>query len=198
MSADKIHGILDVAQSGYDVVLVKGGKRNELHLWVDTRNKHGMFTYVSDTGQGYWLTEQSTRALYDLIWGLKYNPEQAEANGDVVNLHGKLLNPDVWARFISNVKAGSEDEVQVVQYTIEGSPIFNNMSFDGETIRNIYDNTHDAYGTPMKRYAFCNSLEEMKSDRGRYISSPHVEKERLRKAGSACSSLNGYAFVNVS
>jgi len=166
LSADKMEGKLDIVRSDYDLVLVEGGKRKELHLWVDTHSKHGMFTYVSNTGQGYRLTEQSTRALYDMIWGLKYSPEQAEANGDVVNLHGKLLNPDVWAKFVSNAQAGSKDEVQVVQYTIEDDPIFNNMSFDGETIRNIYDNTHDVYGRPIKRYSFCNSLEEKKSDRG--------------------------------
>jgi len=63
MSADKMEGKLDIVQSDYDVLFVKGSKRKELHLWVDTRSKHGMFTYVSDTGQGYRLTEQSTRAL---------------------------------------------------------------------------------------------------------------------------------------
>ncbi|MFD0716161.1 DUF4362 domain-containing protein [Paenibacillus sp. GCM10027626] len=165
-SADKMQGMLDVPQSDYDVVLVQGGKRKEFHLWVDASTKYGMITYVSETGQGYRLTEKSTRALYDLIWGLKYDSKQAETNGDIVNIHGKLINQDVWEQFAANVKSGAKSEVQVVQYTIEGDPIFNNLSFDGETIRNIYENTHDAYGTPMKRYAFCKAIEEKKSDQG--------------------------------
>jgi hypothetical protein len=167
ISADKMLGILNVDEPDYDVVLMAGGKRKELHLWIDTNSKYGMFTYVSDTGQGYRLTEQSTRALHNLIWGLEYSPEQAEANGDVLVYNEELVNSDIWAKYVSKVKEGSQAEVQVVHYTIEGSPIFNNLSFDGETIRNKYDNRRDAYGTPMKRYAFCSSLEEKKSERGK-------------------------------
>jgi len=165
-SADKIQGILDLDQPDYDVVIEHGGKKWEIHLWLDAQAMHGMYTYVSNTDTGYQLTAESTRELNNLIWGLKYEPKQAIANGDIVNVHGKLSNLDVWEKFVSNVVAGVRDEVQIVKYTIEGEPIFDNLSFDGETIRHIYDNTHDSYGKPTKLYEFCKAIEEKKMDSG--------------------------------
>ncbi|WP_167569079.1 DUF4362 domain-containing protein [Brevibacillus migulae] len=165
-SANKIQGILDVDQPDYDVVIEHDGKQWEIHLWLDAQGKHGMYTYVSNTDTGYQITAESTRELHNLIWGLKYDPKQAMANGDIVNVHGELSNLDVWEKFVANVKARVRDEVQIVKYTIEGEPIFDNLSFDGETIKHIYDNTHDVYGKPTKLYEFCKSIGEKKTDSG--------------------------------
>lgn len=158
-SAQQMPGILDVVQPDYDVVIERDGKRREIHLWLDAKSEHGMYTDVADTGTGYKLTSESTRELYALIWGIRYEPKQAEANGDVVKLGDELSNREIWDRFVKNVKAGVRDEVQVVQYTIEGGPIFDNLFFDGSTIMHKYDNTHDAFGTPIKRFNFCKSVE---------------------------------------
>jgi len=165
-SATKIEGILDVAQPDYDVVITEDGKRTEIHLWLRPDSKQGMYTYVSDTGTGYTLTETSTRRLCDLIWGLKYGADQAAANGDLVNAHGIVSNRDKWETFKSNVEAGIPAELQVVQYTIEGDPIFDNLSFDGKTIMHKHDTTHDAYGTPRTSFDFCRSIKENKKDNG--------------------------------
>ncbi|WP_019424379.1 DUF4362 domain-containing protein [Paenibacillus sp. OSY-SE] len=147
-------------------MIKQGRKRWEIHLWIDARYVYGMYTYVSDTGTGYKLTTESTRDLYNLIWGIRYDFKQVATNGDFVNAHSKLSNLDIWEKFVTNVKVGVKDEIQVVQYTIEGGPIFDNLSFDGETIRHMYDNTHDQYGTPTKRLEFCKSIDEIKTDRG--------------------------------
>ncbi|QHT62584.1 DUF4362 domain-containing protein [Paenibacillus lycopersici] len=165
-SAEQIQGVLDVAQPDYDVVLQHDGKRQDIHLWLDTRSEHGMFTYVSDTGTGYRLTTGSTRELMELIWGIRYDSKQAAANGDIVNLIGRIENPATWERFMQNVKSGGSDAVQVVHYTIEGDPIFDDLSFDGRTIAHRFDNTHDAYGSPAKRLEYCQSIEEMKTEKG--------------------------------
>ncbi|ASS68405.1 MULTISPECIES: DUF4362 domain-containing protein [unclassified Paenibacillus] len=165
-SATKIEGILDVAQPDYDVVVTEDGKRKEIHLWLDARSKRGMYAYVSDTGTGYTLTEASTRQVYDLIWGLKYGPDQAEANGDLVNAFGLARNRDQWETFIANVEAGVQDELQIVRYTFEGDPVFDNLSFDGTTIMHRYDSTHDAFGSPGKTVDFCRSIEGKKKDDG--------------------------------
>jgi hypothetical protein len=166
-SAEKMQGVLDVIQPDYDVVIEQDGKRAEIHLWLDAGSEHGMYTYVTDTSTGYRLTAEATRELYDLIWGIRYEPMQAATNGDFVNAHGKVSNLDVWEKFVRNVKAGVRDEVQVVQYTDEGAPIFDNLSFDGEMIMHKYDNTHDAFGMPVKRIEYCKSIEERNSARGK-------------------------------
>ncbi len=165
-SATKIKGILDVAQPDYDIVVREDGKRKEIHLWLDARSKRGMYAYVSDTGTGYTLTEASTRQLYDLIWGLKYGSDQAADNGDFVNGRGLTRNREQWDTFIANVEAGVQDELQIVRYTIEGDPVFDNLSFDGKTIMHRYDNTHDAFGSPGKTIDFCRTIEGKKKGDG--------------------------------
>jgi len=165
-SAEKMQGRLDVSQPDYDIVIKQGRKQLEIHLWIDARYAHGMYTYVSDTGTGYKLTAESTSDLYNLIWGIRYDSKQAATNGDFVNARNKLSNLEIWEKFVTNVKVGVKDEIQVVKYTIEGGPIFDNLSFDGETIRHMYDNTHDQYGTSTKRLEFCKSIDEIKTDRG--------------------------------
>ncbi|MDQ6423230.1 DUF4362 domain-containing protein [Paenibacillus sp. LHD-117] len=166
-SADKMEGQLDVSFPDYDVVIDQGGKRKEIHLWLDAGSDHGMFTYVSDTGTGYTLTKEATKALYELIWEVQYDSEQAKANGDVVGEPtGEYANAEEWETFVSNVEGGKHDDVQVVQYTIEGGPIFYNLNFAGDTIRFRYDNTHDAFGVPDKRVDFCESIEKAGTERG--------------------------------
>jgi len=165
-SAEKIVGIMDVVQPDYDVVIEQDGNRWEIHLWLDDQADHGMITYVSNTDTGYQLTADSARELYKLIWGLKYDSKKAIANGDFVNVHGKVSNLAVWEKFVANVKTGIRDEVQVVKYTIEGAPIFDNLFFDGQTIMHKSDTTHDPLGTPTTEYEFCKSIEEKKTERG--------------------------------
>ncbi|MCC3375968.1 DUF4362 domain-containing protein [Cohnella sp. REN36] len=164
-TGERIQGVLDVVEPDYDAVVAAGG-RQEIHLWLDAKADIGMFTFVSDTGTGYRLTAEATRELRDRIWGLRYDPELAERNGDVVNLHGKVANADEWERFAEHVAAGVPDEVQVVSYTIEGGPIFDNLSYDGQAIRHRYDNTHDAYGTPVKQTTFCEKLSKTSEGEG--------------------------------
>lgn len=165
-SAEQIPGVLDVVQPDYDIIIEQGSKQVEIHLWLDARTEYGMYTYVSNTGIGYRLAPESMHGLYNLIWGIRYESKQAAANGDFVNLLGRTINLDKWKQFVRNMNAGIKDQIQVVRYTVEGGAIFDNLSFDGEMISRKYDNTHDSYGTPTKRYDFCKSIEEQKTERG--------------------------------
>ncbi len=126
----------------------------------------GLYTYVSDTGTGYSLTEETAGKLRKIIAALPYKSEHAEMNGDVVNMHGQITNLDKWVQFMENVKNGTPDEAHVTFYTIEGDPIFQDLLYDGQTIEYTYDNTKDAFGSPKKTTAFCKSIDRNRVKQG--------------------------------
>lgn len=90
-----------------------------------------------------------------------YSPDQAAANGDVVNVHGKLQNLDKWKLFLANIDVGVPDQVRITQYTIEGDSIFYELVYDGaEAITYTYDNSMDAYGSDAGRPStVCTGIE---------------------------------------
>ncbi|WP_271754386.1 DUF4362 domain-containing protein [Cohnella sp. JJ-181] len=90
-----------------------------------------------------------------------YDPEQAAANGDVVNVHGKLYNLDKWKLFLADLDKGVPSQVRITQYTIEGDPIFYELFYDGaEAITYTYDNARDAFGSDAGRPStVCRGIE---------------------------------------
>lgn len=166
-TGDKINGMLDVDFPDYDVVVDHGGVRQIIHLWLDQTNNSGMYTYTSDTGTGYTLTDKSAKELIELIWERPYTPDQAAANGDVVvTPMNEVRNTDRWHAFASHVRSGIQDELQVAYYTKEGSPIFRNIMYSGDSLRLRYDTTHDAFGKPLDVTDFCDGIKEEKTDEG--------------------------------
>lgn|GEM_PF-1177858 len=95
-----------------------------------------------------------------------YNPDKAAANGDVVNVHGKLQNLDEWKLFLANLDAGIPDQVRITQYTIEGDPIFYELVYDGaEVIKYTFDNSKDAFGSDQGRPSTSCRAIELKEDK---------------------------------
>lgn len=163
----KIEGILDIRRPDYDVSLASKDVVHSIHLWLDTDIDGGMYTLVSDTGTGYTLTTDAASSLKRLIMNIPYTPEQAEHNGDVVNLHGiTFYNLDKWDAFFTNVEGGASDRIQVTSYTTEGDPIFINMNYDGQSIEYSYDTAMDAFGSPTRTSAFCERIESKLVDKG--------------------------------
>lgn len=158
-SADRIDGQMDVRRPDFDVVIASAdGKAASYHLWLERNEGVGMVTTIADTGTGYRLSEEASGKLRGLVFGLRYSPEQAAENGDVVEGMDGIKNLDRWKKFVGNVEAGRPDSVHLTSYTVEGAPIFYDLRFDGETIAYTYDNTMDGFGTPAKQYAFCQGL----------------------------------------
>jgi len=80
-----------------------------------------------------------------------YGPEAAASKGDLVNVHGEILNPMAFDRFISNITAGAPAFLRLTQYTIEGDPIICDLEYTGEFYRLTTDNSRDAFGIPNIR-----------------------------------------------
>ncbi|WP_168120061.1 DUF4362 domain-containing protein [Paenibacillus sp. HB172176] len=163
-SAERIKGILNVMSPQYIFKLSVDGEVKAYNLWLGDggdSDKQGMIMDTADTHTGYTLTLEATRELYALIWNAEYNAETAAANGDVVNsIFDGYHNLHKWDAFVEHAKSGVKDEVQVVHYTVEGDPIFNNLSFDGEWIVHQHDTSHDAYGASrISRYQ-CKAIDQ--------------------------------------
>jgi hypothetical protein len=165
-TAKKIEGKMDIRRPDYDVTLLTKDATHSIHLWLDTDNDIGTYTQVSDTGTGYTLNEEASSNLKRLIMNVPYTSVQAEQNGDIVNMHGKLLNLDKWDTFLTNIQRGTIDQVQVTNYTTEGDPIFYNLNFIGESIEYTFDTTMDAFGTPQRVSIFCERIESQDTDEG--------------------------------
>ncbi|QOY34658.1 DUF4362 domain-containing protein [Anaerobacillus isosaccharinicus] len=75
-----------------------------------------------------------------------YDFEESIAQGDVVNVHGQVYNYFVLETFVENVEAKKRDKIRIVNYTIEGDPIFTHLYHDGNLIKIEIDNSKDKFG----------------------------------------------------
>jgi len=160
-SADKLEGILDIARPEYDLTFVGKDGETGFHLWLgQSPGSKGLYTYVEDSGTGYTISEENTDRLRQMIQSIRYDPERAISNGEVVNLHGKVSNLKEWTQFVKQVRKGKPSEAHLTTYTFEGEPIFQYLIYDGEVIQFTFDNTKDNFGTPIRSTAFCKNLDE--------------------------------------
>ncbi|WP_207383674.1 DUF4362 domain-containing protein [Paenibacillus solani] len=166
--AIKMPGIMDVREPDYDAVIHFNGKSTSIHLWLDPDSKRGMFTYITDTGTGYRLTEKSTAQIKERIGQLRYTFEQAVDNGDVVFGLGEIANREIWDEFVMEVKKKNSASVQLTSYTKEGDPIFNDLEYDhqGKVFKHRLDTTHDTMGMPTKSVEFCKELVAEETEQG--------------------------------
>lgn len=97
-----------------------------------------------------------------------YDSEEAIENGDVVNLYGKISNLDKFENFIKNVENGAKDEIRITMYTLEGDPIFDNLSYDGNKIQYTHDNLQDGYAGSGKgiKSTSCSNIESRNTEDG--------------------------------
>lgn len=85
-------------------------------------------------------------ALIVFISTRSYDFEQSIAQGDVVNMHGQVYNYSVLETFVGNVESKKRDKIRIVNYTIEGDPIFTDLNYDGNSIKVEIDNSKDKFG----------------------------------------------------
>ena len=92
--------------------------------------------------------------------------EDAAANGCFVMVHGVVKDDSkkAWDTFCANVKREKETAIIIVQYTIEGDPILNYVSFVNGSFFSVTDISRDSWGGPVPYYSgsykFLNVLEE--------------------------------------
>lgn len=84
----------------------------------------------------------------------KYTPEQAEKNGDIVNVRGKVANQEKLLKFIENYqnkKTIIGDMVRLTNYTTEGDAIITDLIIDSNGMKLIEDTTRDKFSNAQDR-----------------------------------------------
>jgi len=97
-----------------------------------------------------------------------YPIENAAANGGFVMVHGVVEenSKKAWDNFYANVNQGKEAAVIIVQYTIEGDPILNYVSYMNDSFYSVTDISRDAWGGPVPYYSGSYKFLKMFEEEG--------------------------------
>lgn len=79
---------------------------------------------------------------------------------DVIDLHGRVSNYMKLDDFIE----GRTDSQRVVRYTIEGDPIYYQVTQRNDRIELRYDTTKDKFGSPNVIVYMCDTLQKEETD----------------------------------
>lgn len=93
-----------------------------------------------------------------------YDSKKAIKRGDIVATPSKLTNFKRFEEFLLNISEKKEDRVRITSYTLEGDPIFKDLSFDGKEIHYKYDPTYDEYGENKVETDICVGILKRVND----------------------------------
>lgn len=68
-------------------------------------------------------------------------------SGEIIISYSGIENADRFHEFTKRIAKHEKDEIRIMQRTIEGDPIYQNVRFDGQDYQYTHDNREDAYGT---------------------------------------------------
>ncbi|KPU43555.1 regulatory protein BlaR1 [Oxobacter pfennigii] len=76
-----------------------------------------------------------------------YPPEQGEEDGMFVVVHGKVHGStlNVWEKFLASIKNKEFADITILQYTIEGDPIFTHVIYDVAGYQVLTDSSRDKF-----------------------------------------------------
>lgn len=83
-------------------------------------------------------------------------------SADVIDMHGQITNLEKLDAFF----AGETDNQRLVRYTIEGDPIFYDLSRKQDGVEVRYDTSQDKYGSPSVKTYGCEGMQKKESERG--------------------------------
>lgn len=117
--AEKINGILDVANADYDIHIVfKDNSTKDYHLWVSKDS--GMIMDIENTNIGYSLTKKSANMIHELVAGKEKTmptatPTVTSQSADIAPLTGQ----------------------EAIAKVIKDNPLYPDKAGSKETIENV-------------------------------------------------------------
>jgi Domain of unknown function (DUF4362) len=84
--------------------------------------------------------------------------------GDVIDMHGSVTHLEKMDEFIDSVTRNQHATLRLIRYTIEGDPIFHDLSYQNQTIEYRLDSTEDQFGKGEVATYFCDALERKETD----------------------------------
>ena len=97
-----------------------------------------------------------------------YPIKNAAANGGFVMVHGVVEGDSkkAWNNFYANVNQGNDAAIVIVQYTTEGDPILNYVSFMNDSFYFVMDISRDAWGGPVPYYSGSHKFLKVFEEEG--------------------------------
>lgn len=139
---------------------------------------NGLYSAISE--ESYKLLQEIMEGKYRDIYNtimeeLKtypqdYSPEQAEKDGLFIVMHGEVkAGLPLMKDFLNSSWENKKAAITIVQYTVEGDPIFTHIYFNGEAYYAVEDSTRDKFTTNADRY------KTMKYPYIKYIINPETD-----------------------
>jgi hypothetical protein len=85
-------------------------------------------------------------------------------NNEIINMHGTVKNLERLDLFVENVATKKSDEIKITHYTIEGDPIYDEVTFDGKQLTITNDNSEDKFGSGEIFTYTCKNMTKNESD----------------------------------
>ncbi|OOE12670.1 DUF4362 domain-containing protein [Fictibacillus arsenicus] len=91
--------------------------------------------------------------------------DKAENHVDEVVIgHNAIENADRFQAFSKRVSQKQKDEIRIMQRTIEGDPIYQDVRFDGKKYEYTHDNREDAYGSKEVTKDSCKDFRVIETN----------------------------------
>ncbi|AFC31357.1 hypothetical protein PM3016_4611 [Paenibacillus mucilaginosus 3016] len=101
-----------------------------------------------------------------LLWGCESSEmpgKTKNVSAEVTNQHGNVENLTALDQYVQHSLEGQRGAVRIVHMTIEGDPIYNDLSFSGAGHKLRIDTTQDKFGSPKITDLTCRSMEKVES-----------------------------------
>ncbi|MGM8214624.1 DUF4362 domain-containing protein [Bacillaceae bacterium W0354] len=86
---------------------------------------------------------------------------EVDEENDFINTHGKMDNLHIFKQFLNDFYEGENSEFRIVEYTIEGDPIFTTVSYENRGFQQFTDATQDEFGVSEQIiHNSCGALAE--------------------------------------
>lgn len=82
----------------------------------------------------------------------------------VVIGHNSIENADRFLAFLKRVSHQQKDEIRIMQRTIEGDPIYQNVRFDGKKYKYTHDSREDAYESKEVTKDTCKNFRVIETN----------------------------------
>ncbi|RBW69849.1 DUF4362 domain-containing protein [Bacillus taeanensis] len=88
----------------------------------------------------------------------KTTNKKEPSTNDIISMHGNVENLEALDEFIEEVNNNHPSSIRIVKYTIEGDPIYHELTYEKEKIQFQLDTTKDGYGPQEVTTETCKDL----------------------------------------
>lgn len=91
-----------------------------------------------------------------------------QMSDDITVKGNQLPDPGRFQFFLQSVEKGNPDHVRIIQTTVEGDPVYQDLRFNGKTIEYTFDTSEDKFAGSGrgKHSTTCKGFKAQKNERG--------------------------------